>query len=56
MCDSDKIGMPCFNCRMVMSELFSKDVKIIAMNRKGDTVVHTVSELCPYPFSDDDLK
>ena len=56
MCDSDKIGMSCFNCRMVISELFSKDAKIIAMNPNGDTEVHTVSELCPYPFSDDDLK
>ena len=55
MCDNDKIGMSCFNCRMVMSELFEKDVKVIAMNPKGETIIHTVSELCPYPFSDEDL-
>ncbi len=56
MCDSDKIGMSCFNCRMVISELFEKDCKIIAMNPKGEIIVHTVEELCPYPFSDDNLK
>ncbi len=55
MCDNDKIGMSCFNCRMIISELFEKDVKVIAMNPKGETIIHTVSELCPYPFSDEDL-
>ncbi len=56
MCDNEKIGMPCFSCRMVISELFDKDVPIICMNPNGDKVVHTVSELCPYPFSEEDLK
>lgn len=56
MCDNDKIGMSCFMCRMVISELFEKDRKIIAMNPKGETEIHTVEELCPYPFSDEDLK
>ena len=55
MCDNDKIGMSCFECRMVISELFDKTCEIIAMNPKGETEVHTVSELCPYPFSDEDL-
>lgn len=56
MCDNDKIGMPCFACRMVISELIEIDKKIICMNPNGDEEIHTVSELCPYPFSDDDLK
>lgn len=55
MCDNDKIGMSCFLCRMVISELFERDRKVIAMNPKGDTEIHTVEELCPYPFSDKDL-
>lgn len=55
MCDNDKIGMSCFQCRMVISELFETDKEIIAMNPKGETEVHTVAELCPYPFSDADL-
>ncbi len=55
MCDSEKIGMPCFVCRMVISELFEKDCPIICMNPKGEEEIHTVEELCPYPFSSDDL-
>ena len=56
MCDNEKIGMSCFMCRMVISEMFEKDKKIIAMNPSGLEEVHTVEELCPYPFSDEDLK
>ena len=54
--DNDKIGMPCFACRMVISELFDKDVPIICYNPAGDTETHTVEELCPYPFGEEDLK
>ncbi|MDD2203645.1 MAG: cytidine deaminase [Bacilli bacterium] len=56
MCNNEKIGMPCFVCRATISELFEKDKKIICMNPKGETEVRTVEELCPYPFSDEDLK
>lgn len=56
MCDSDKIGFSCMLCRQVILELFEKDKQIIAMNRNGEEEVHTVEELCPYPFNEDDLK
>ncbi len=56
MCDNDKIGMACFNCRMVISEMFESDKLIIAMNPKGEEEAHTVKELCPYPFNDEDLR
>jgi cytidine deaminase len=56
MCDSQKIGMPCFNCRMVISELFDLDCNILAYNNLGDVEIHTVKELCPYPFSEENLK
>ena len=56
MCDNKKISMPCFQCRMVISEMFDKDKKIICMNPNGDTISHTVEELSPYPLSDEDLK
>lgn len=56
MCDNDKIGMPCFICRQVISELFEKDRLVVAMNPSGDKEVYKVEELCPYPFSEDDLK
>lgn len=56
MCDNEKIGMPCFICRMIITEFFDKLDKIICMNPSGETEIHTVEELCPYPFSDEDLK
>lgn len=56
MCDNEKIGMSCMLCRQVISELFEDDRQIIAMNPTGDEIIHTVSELCPYPFNDEDLK
>lgn len=56
MCDNEKIGMSCFMCRMVISEMFEPDKKIIAMNPSGEEEVHTVTELCPYPFGSEDLK
>lgn len=55
MCDSDKIATPCFLCRMVISELFDKDVDIICMNKNGKFIKYKVSELCPHPFGGDNL-
>ncbi len=52
---TNKIGMPCFVCRQMISELFDKDAEIICYNKNGDSVTHTVEELCPYPFGSDDL-
>ena len=56
MCDNEKIGMSCMICRQVIQEFFEKDKMIIAMNPNGDEIVHTVEELCPYPFDEEDLK
>ncbi len=56
MCDNTKIGMPCFACRAVINEMFDKSKEVIAMNPEGEIEKHTVEELCPLPFSDDDLK
>ena len=56
MCDSDKIGMSCMICRQVMLEFFEKDKQVICMNPKGETEIHTIEELCPYPFDEEDLK
>ncbi|MBR1385964.1 MAG: cytidine deaminase [Bacilli bacterium] len=56
MCDNDKIGMPCFECRQVFLEFFDKDMQVICMNPKGEELVLKVSELCPYPFDSEDLK
>ncbi len=56
MVNSGKISTCCFMCRQVISELFEKDREIILMNKNGDEKVYTVSELCPYPFDEEDLK
>lgn len=56
MCDNDKIGMSCMLCRQVMLEFFEGDKQVIAMNPKGETEIHTIKEMCPYPFNEDDLK
>lgn len=51
-----KIGSSCFLCRQVISELFEKDAKVVFMSVDGKEEHHTVSDICPYPFSDDDLE
>ena len=56
MCDNKKIGKPCFICRQVFTEFFEKDMLVTCMNPDGETIVKTVSELCPYPFDSEDLK
>ena len=55
MCDTDKLGTPCFVCRQVISELFESDKEIVCINNKGEEKVFTVDSLCPYPFSDESL-
>lgn len=56
MVSSGEIGMPCFQCRQVISELFDKDCIIHCCATDGRIEDYTVAELCPYPFGEDDLK
>ena len=56
MVDSEKISSCCFMCRQVITEFFDKNSEIILMNNKGLEEVHTVEELCPMPFDEEDLK
>lgn len=56
MVSSGKIGMPCFICRQVISELFDKESIIHCVSTKGEIKDYTVAEICPYPFGEDDLK
>lgn len=55
MVSSGKVGMPCFVCRQMISELFSGDASVFCYSTNGDVIKHTVSELCPYPFGEEDL-
>ncbi len=47
---------PCFICRQALYDFCDKNTKITTYNYEGtkeNTI--TLAELCPYPFSDDDL-
>lgn len=54
MVDSEKIGMPCFICRQVITEFFDINAKIYAYS-KNEIKEFLVSEICPYPFNEDNL-
>ena len=54
--NSDKISTCCFLCRQVIIEFFDEDAKIFLYNKLGEKKQYTVLELCPLPFSKDDLK
>ncbi len=55
MVDRDKIASCCFLCRQVISEFFEDDCEIILSNRNGDARKYYVREICPLPFTGDDL-
>ena len=42
---------PCGACRQVMTEFFSKDLKVTLVAKDKSTVVMTVRELLPYSFT-----
>ena len=55
MTSSKRIGTPCFVCRQLISELMDKDSIIRCYNTRGEYKEFTVSELCPFPFEEEDL-
>ena len=55
MVSGDKLSTPCFICRQVISEFFDKDSEIILMGKNGESQIHKVSDMCPYPFDSEDL-
>lgn len=56
MVSSGEVGMPCFQCRQVISELFDNDCIIHCCSTKGIIKDYTVKQLCPFPFGEDYLK
>jgi len=54
MVNSDKIGSPCFVCRQVITEFMGSDV-VVKLYSKNEEKVLTVKDLCPYPFSEENL-
>ena len=55
MVSSDKISAPCFSCRQVLLEFFNKEDIVRCYNINGDYKEYTINQLCPYPFSEEDL-
>ena len=56
MLGNGKIGWPCMACRQVILEFFEPDKLIISVDANGNMESHTVKEMCPYQFSEEDLK
>ena len=56
MVSGSKLSTCCFICRQVISEFFEKDRDIVLMSKDGEEKIYKVSELCPYPFDEGDLK
>ncbi|ADU29869.1 cytidine deaminase [Evansella cellulosilytica DSM 2522] len=54
--DTEGPVSPCGACRQVISELLSKDVKIILTNLNGDIAEWTVKDLLPGAFAPQDLE
>ena len=55
MLSSGKIGTPCFACRQVIQEFMDLDCTVFSVDKNGNMRGYSVRELCPYPFSEDDL-
>jgi cytidine deaminase len=53
--DTGRPVPPCGACRQVISELCSKDMKVVLTNLNGDVEELTVAELLPGAFSPEDL-
>ncbi len=56
MADSRKKAMPCYICRQVFLEFFDKETKVIVYNIEGEKEEYSLNEVCPLPFSKEDLK
>ena len=56
MTRDEEPSVPCFACRQVIVEFFDKDDIIRCYGTSGKFNEYKVNDLCPYPFSGDDLK
>lgn len=48
--------MPCFICRQTFVEFFDKDVKIYIYDLLGNKKEFSLEQICPNPFTKEDLK
>lgn len=56
MVSGDSVGTPCFLCRQVIMEFFDNDCEVLCMNTNGEEKRFLVGDLCPYPFTEENLK
>ena len=56
MTSSKDVGYPCFICRQVIEEFFKNDDLIYCYGKEGKVEKHPVSDMCTFPFGEDDLK
>lgn len=47
-----EIGIPCFVCRQMLSEVFPVEAKVYCYSITGEMQEFTIKELCPYPFEE----
>lgn len=55
MVSGNEVGMPCFICRQALADFFESDALVYCYSKAGGEEVHTIAELCPYPFGSEDL-
>ncbi len=55
MISNGRVGTPCFVCRQMILELCDHDTRIHCYSTSGERKTFTIDELCPFPFSEDDL-
>lgn len=53
---SNKVGSPCMLCRQVFVEFFEPNLEVTCYSFDGKSRTNKVSELCTFPFSEDNLK
>ena len=56
MSKTEEDCFPCFICRHALSDFCDKDVLVVSHTYNDRTASHTIEELCPYPFGDDNMK
>lgn len=56
MLESGKTGWPCMACRQVILEFFEPEKMVYVVKSDGTIENHQVQELCPFPFTSEDLK
>lgn len=56
MCSDKKPAMPCYLCRQVFIEFFTNNTKIYVYNIDGEKQEFSLEEICPLPFTKENLQ